>query len=67
MSEKIGDMAGKLWTYLKEKGPAPASRMQKELGASASLTHQGIGWLAREGKLEIDRSQKKEPNYKLRE
>lgn len=67
MSERIGETAGKVWQFLKTNGPAVAARIQKGIGESMALTHQGIGWLAREGKLEIDRSQKKDMTYKLRE
>ena len=62
-----GEAAGKVWQFLSTNGPAPAARIQKGIGENAALTHQGIGWLAREGKLEIDRSQKKDATYKLRD
>ncbi len=66
MSEKIGSTAGLVWTFLKEKGPATASQIQKGAGVDAALTNQAIGWLAREGKLKIDRS-KKTPTFTLNE
>ena len=67
MSERIGETAGKVWQFLKTSGAAPAARIQKGIGETTALTHQGIGWLAREGKLEIDRSQRKDATYRLRE
>ena len=67
MSERIGETAGKVWQFLKMSGPAPAVKIQKGISESTALTNQGIGWLAREGKLAIDRSQKKDPTYALRE
>jgi len=67
MSEIIGETAGKVWDFLKTNGPAPAKRIQKAIGEDAALTNQAIGWLARESKLAVDRSQKNNPIYALRE
>ena len=67
MSEIIGETAGKVWQFLKENGPAPAKKIQKGIGEDAALTNQAIGWLARESKLAVDRSQKSNPMYLLRE
>ncbi len=58
MSAKIGTTAGLVWNYLKNAGPATASQIQKKIGADASDTHQALGWLAREGKVRVDRSKK---------
>jgi hypothetical protein len=67
MSEMIGAAAGKVWEFLKTNGPAPAKKIQKGIGENAAMTHQAIGWLARENKLAVDRSQKSDPIYALRE
>jgi hypothetical protein len=67
MSDIIGAAAGKVWKFLKTNGPAPANKIQKGIGENAALTHQAIGWLARESKLAVDRSQKSNPMYALRE
>lgn len=66
MSEMIGQAAGNVWQYLKENGPATASQMQKALKADAALANQALGWLAREGKLNVDRS-KRVATYRLAE
>ena len=58
MSEKIGTTAGEVWHFLKANGASKAASIQKGIGKDAASTHQAIGWLAREGKLEIDHSQK---------
>jgi hypothetical protein len=58
MSDRIGVAAGEVWGYLKENGASTAARIQKGIGKDAALTHQAIGWLAREGKLRIDRTRK---------
>ena len=67
MSEMIGMTAGKVWQFLKTNGPAPVKTIQKNIGEDAVLTNQAIGWLAREGKLAINRAQKNNPTYALRE
>ena len=67
MSEMIGETAGKVWQFLKTNGPAPAKKIEKGIGENAALTNQAIGWLAREGKLAVDRTQKNNPMYALRE
>jgi hypothetical protein len=67
MSEMIGVTAGKVWQFLKDNGPAPAKKIQKGIGEDAALTNQAIGWLAREGKLAVDGSQKYNTIYALRE
>ena len=58
MCEKIGATAGLVWDCLKRDGPATAKQIQKKVGADGDTTHQALGWLAREGKLRIDRSKK---------
>ena len=58
MSEKIGATAGLVWDCLKNGGPATAKQIQKKIGADSDTTHQALGWLAREGKLRVDRSRK---------
>ncbi len=58
MSEQIGMTAGKVWSFLKANGAASSTQIQKKIGADAATTNQALGWLAREGKLKIDRSQR---------
>ena len=67
MSEKIGAAAGVVWEYLKSNGPAAAAQVQRGTSLNVALTNQALGWLAREGKLAVDRSQKNGPTYALRE
>ena len=56
MSHEIGTTAGDVWRVLDAKGQATVAQIQKEIGVSAALTNQAIGWLTREGKIKIDRS-----------
>ena len=53
MDEKIGQAAGKVWHVLANAGePVNITDLPKKTGLSAPLTYQGLGWLAREGKVE---------------
>jgi len=67
MSEMIGETAGKVWQFLKTNGPAPGKKIEKGIGENAALMNQAIGWLAREGKISVDRTQRNNPTYALRE
>lgn len=59
MSETIGASAGKVWTYMcQNNGACTMARIQKGTGLDATQCNQAIGWLAREGKLKIDRAKK---------
>ena len=58
MSEEIGYAAGQVWGFLKSNGPATADQIRKGIRADSALTNQALGWLAREGKLRIDRSKR---------
>ena len=51
MEAEIGFAAGKIWQTLSTKGPMAKSAIAKATGLSADAVDQGIGWLAREGKL----------------
>jgi hypothetical protein len=47
----IGFAAGKIWQTLNAKGPMAKTAIAKSTDLSADVVDQGIGWLAREGKL----------------
>jgi hypothetical protein len=51
MEAAIGFAAGKIWQTLNAKGPMAKSAVAKATGLSVDSVDQGIGWLAREGKL----------------
>ena len=51
MEAVIGEAAGKVWQALHTDGPMAKSRICKTTGLSNDLVNQGIGWLAREGKV----------------
>jgi len=51
MESAIGFAAGKIWQTLNAKGPMAKTAIAKATGLSGDVVDQGIGWLAREGKL----------------
>ncbi|MCD6203635.1 MAG: winged helix-turn-helix domain-containing protein [Methanophagales archaeon] len=53
MIEEIGTVAGEIWHLLKEKGELSVSGVVAEINASQSIAYMGLGWLAREDKLEF--------------
>lgn len=53
MLETIGQNAGKVWTYLDENGEVTLAAIKKDLELKGDAAALSIGWLAREGKLEV--------------
>jgi hypothetical protein len=60
--EDIGANAGKVWQFLKEKGPKPIAHVAKGAGLKRASFDRAIGWLAREDKIRIIEGK---PNKKL--
>jgi hypothetical protein len=50
----IGAAAGLIWNYLDQNGPVTLTRLAKEIDAPRDQVMQGVGWLAREGKIRFD-------------
>ncbi|MDI6886108.1 MAG: winged helix-turn-helix domain-containing protein [archaeon] len=53
MIEEIGKVAGEIWHLLEERGELSISGVASEINASPSTVYMGLGWLARENKLEF--------------
>ena len=51
--EKIGFAAGEIYNYLIENGTTTFAKMKKELDLKGNFADLGLGWLARENKVEI--------------
>lgn len=49
--DSIGAVAGEVWTYLNSHGAVTLSKLAREIEAPRDLVMQGVGWLAREGKI----------------
>jgi hypothetical protein len=54
MNEDIGNAAGVIWEFLDQQSqPVTLSTLRKSLPLSYTLLMMGLGWLAREDKLDI--------------
>ncbi len=51
MTDKIGVMAGKIWTILGEKQHVDILKLPKILKEKGEIVYQALGWLAREDKI----------------
>ena len=52
MQEKIGSAAGQIWKMLaSSKTPVNITDIPKKTKLSSQIAYQGLGWLAREGKV----------------
>ncbi len=51
----IGDTAGAVWKLLGSKGRVALTTLPKLLDQDGALVQQGIGWLAREHKVEFEK------------
>ena len=49
----IGAISGYVWEYLDENGPVTLSKLAREIDVPRDLVMQGVGWLAREGKVQF--------------
>ncbi|MGH9378222.1 MAG: winged helix-turn-helix domain-containing protein [Terriglobia bacterium] len=65
LKERVGHTAGKVWSQLSEGGPQTIAQLKKKLNGEGDLVNLAIGWLAREGKVDIV-SEKKSFRVKLK-
>lgn len=54
MSEIIGEAAGIIWQFLHTHGEASVNKVTTETGLNKNDVQRGIGWLAKEDKLNIE-------------
>ena len=54
LAEQIGETAGLVWHRLDKKGPLTLAQLAKDVDAPRDTVMQAVGWLAREGKIEIE-------------
>jgi len=60
MTEKIGQAAGVVWHTLADSAnPINITELPKKSKLSAPLAYQGLGWLAREGKIQYQQQGRK--------
>jgi len=59
MQAEIGETAGLIWRALKEKGGVSLGGLKALLNINERLFCMGIGWLAKEDKIDFRRGKKK--------
>ena len=62
LEEQIGFCAGEIYNYLHTNGATSFAKMKKELDLKGNFADLGLGWLARENKVDI---QQKGPAVKV--
>ena len=55
LQEQIGFSAGMIYDYLNNNGESTFSKMKKEWDLKGNFADLGLGWLAREDKVEISK------------
>ena len=56
--DDIGAVAGAVWGFLAERGKVSLSAVEKGVEAPRNVVYMAIGWLAREGKVTIEREER---------
>ena len=51
--ESIGQTAGLVWEFLRSNGESSLSAVEKGIKAPRSTVSMAVGWLAREGKIQM--------------
>ncbi len=54
MSELVGLTAGDVWRYLDANGAVTVATLVKSLAADEKIIQRSIGWLAQEGKIDLE-------------
>jgi hypothetical protein len=54
MNEEIGKAAGAVWKALEANAPMSPTKLKKATGLKDNLLYMGLGWLAREEKVEFE-------------
>lgn len=50
----IGETAGIAWSVLNKGGPMSMAKLVQAVGGPRDIVMQALGWLAREGKIQIE-------------
>ncbi len=53
MQQEIIQSAGQIWNYLNERGEVTTTKMKKDLSLDDNFASLGLGWLAREDKVDF--------------
>ena len=55
MLDNIGNVAGAIWHYLENNNEASVTKLTREVGENERTVLMGVGWLAREGKIDFEK------------
>ena len=55
MLDDIGSVAGAIWRYLENNNEASVTKLTREIDKNERTVLMGVGWLAREGKLDFEK------------
>jgi hypothetical protein len=58
INEQVGETAGRIWNLLNDQGPHTLPELKNKLHGSGELLSFALGWLAREGKVDITQEKK---------
>ncbi len=64
--ETIGETAGRVWKYLNSHGESSLAGIEKGVEAPKAMVSMALGWLAREGKIQV-KDEKRAVRISLRE
>ncbi len=53
VANDVGELAGKVWHFLDEQGRSSLTAVEQGIEAPRAMVLMAVGWLAREGKVEI--------------
>lgn len=56
MNNIVGEVAGKIWKYLDVNGESTIASLKKNLELKPEQVTMSLGWLAREGKISMQKS-----------
>ena len=59
MKDRIGEIAGRIWTVIGEKQNVNISRPRKLSKERGEIVYQALGWLAREDKINYHTKERK--------
>ena len=55
---EIGETAGQVWQALHKHGSMSVAKLVEHVGGNRDVLMQAVGWLAREGKLDISETKR---------
>ncbi len=64
--ETIGETAGRVWNFLQSNGESTLTGIEKGVEAPKAMVSMALGWLAREGKIQV-KDEKRAVRFSLRE